>query len=52
MRLFNYSVEIQLRGSSVKFVMVKAPDALTAINNVCPMYAIGPYQFIARRVTA
>jgi hypothetical protein len=47
-----YSIEIRLRGMTIKFVAIKAPDALQAINNVCSLYAIGPYEFVARRVVS
>ena len=46
-----YSIEVIERGITRKFVTTLAANALAACNKIATLYQVGPYQFIARRVT-
>lgn len=50
MKLFKFSIETKLRGSTIKFETVNAPDARQAIEHVSGLYPVGPYEFVARLV--
>ncbi len=45
-----YSVEIKILGSTRQYIMVQAPNALMAINNISGIDTQRCYEYIAREV--
>ncbi len=46
-----YSIEIKILGSTRQYIMVQAPNALMAINNISGINTNQHYEYIAREVT-